>query len=60
MAKQKQENALLQEEQRKLAKNVNELKDQLMHHATTLHSQIVAVQVNVLKGSFQNCNLALC
>ena len=43
-AKQKEETALLQEEQRKLAKNMDELKDQLEHQTTTLHSQIVAVE----------------
>ena len=43
-AKQKEETALLQEEQRKLAKNVDELKDQLERQTTTLHSQVVAAQ----------------
>ena len=42
--KRKEDTALLQEEQRKLAKNVDELKDQLQHQTTTLHSQIVAAQ----------------
>ena len=43
-AKQKEETALLQDEQRKLAKNVDELKHQLERQTTTLQSQIVAVQ----------------
>ena len=41
---QKEDTALLLDEQRKLAKNVDELKDQLEHQATTLHYQIVAAQ----------------
>ena len=41
-AKQKEETALLQDEQRKLAKNVDELEDQLQLQSTTLQTQIVS------------------
>ena len=36
--------ALLQDQQRKLARNMDELKDQVEHQSKTLHSQIVAAQ----------------
>ena len=42
----KEDTALLQEEQRKLAKNVDELKGQLQHQTKTLHSRIVAAQIS--------------
>ena len=43
---QDEQTALLQDEQRKLTMNVDELKDQVERHSTTLrvHSQIVATQ----------------
>ena len=44
MTKQKEETALLQDKRGKLAKNLDELKDQLEHQTATLHSQIVAAQ----------------
>ena len=43
-AKQKKETAFIQDEQRKLAKNMDELRDQVKHQSTDLHSQIVAAQ----------------
>ena len=43
-AKQKKETALLQDEQRKLASNMDKLKDEVQGQNTDLHSQIVAAQ----------------
>ena len=45
-AKQKEETALLQDEQKKVAKNVDELKDQVERQSTALQfqSQILATQ----------------
>ena len=43
-AKQKEETALLQDEQKKLSKNVDELQENLQHLATALDSGIVAAQ----------------
>ena len=43
-AKLKKEIALIQDEQRKLVKNMDELKDQVESQSTDLRSQIVAAQ----------------
>ena len=43
-AKQKEETALLQAEQKTLAKNVDDLNEQLYHVAMALYSGIVAAQ----------------
>ena len=43
-AKQKKETAFIQDEQRKLAKNMDELRDQVKRQSTDLRSQIMAAQ----------------